>query len=593
MKNNCVEQNRQIRVTILAVFVIMGLCCLNIRKLDYIALLNDEFGYWAHAISAAGYDWKELIAETPYYSWGYSIWLVPIAAFLPTPEMWYKAAILLNVLFLIASYFLCCKSGERIFPQVSKQLISFVSLAVIVYPSNIVYAQFAWSETLQYFLMWIVTYCIVRLNEKFSYRFFGGAIFVLIYMYAVHARNIGIIVVGVFCLGILLVKHQRKIWNYIFLLLALISGYFFIDVVKQHQINALWMNSSASGINNVGIDKQTVTAYSNRIVNSFTSIFQSLGGKLVYLVIGSGLTFSVVIIEFLSENIQSLKQKKKIFDYNVVQWWTVMSILIMWGECALQMCDWKSRKDMIVYARYMENAMGPVLFLGIMYIIINAYKSRVGLYVSLGIVGLGILPLRFCVLNANGGFSRQCSPVIGAFIQMTGNEKTAFFLLTVSIIGIGSGMLLSCFIAKNRIKVRAGIVIPILFLFFCVTGYWCAKSGVGGRQYYDAHTCYIKSEISDKWSDLEIYFIKNTEVSAMSFEPKFLQFLIPERTIHVITREKLTEFVEQSNQKVIIMVLPEDEPVVSYMDCDEDSCVVADTSMLRVYVTNGNTNIEQ
>lgn len=85
--------------------IITALCCIYIRALDSIFIFNGEFGYWAHVVSAIGYNWKELISTTPYYTWGYSIWLIPIIALLPTPLAWYKAVIFLNVLFLVLSFF--------------------------------------------------------------------------------------------------------------------------------------------------------------------------------------------------------------------------------------------------------------------------------------------------------------------------------------------------------------------------------------------------------------------------------------------------------------------------------------------------------
>ena len=38
----------------------------------------DEFGYWAHAAKAAGYDWSEMVSLGSYYSYGYSLILFPI-----------------------------------------------------------------------------------------------------------------------------------------------------------------------------------------------------------------------------------------------------------------------------------------------------------------------------------------------------------------------------------------------------------------------------------------------------------------------------------------------------------------------------------
>lgn len=62
----------------IGILICLAIICLYpIRDLDFPAVLNDEFGYWANAVSFFGYNWKELIAETPYYSWGYSVWLIP------------------------------------------------------------------------------------------------------------------------------------------------------------------------------------------------------------------------------------------------------------------------------------------------------------------------------------------------------------------------------------------------------------------------------------------------------------------------------------------------------------------------------------
>ena len=88
-----VNKVKNLSIHVIIIIIITGLCCIHIRALDYIFIINDEFGYWAHAISAAGYDWKDLISQTPYYAWGYSIWLIPIIALLPSPGLWYKAAI--------------------------------------------------------------------------------------------------------------------------------------------------------------------------------------------------------------------------------------------------------------------------------------------------------------------------------------------------------------------------------------------------------------------------------------------------------------------------------------------------------------------
>ena len=49
----------------------------RIRELVLPSILNDEFGYWANAAHIFGYDWSGVVSMSPYYSYGYSLFLFP------------------------------------------------------------------------------------------------------------------------------------------------------------------------------------------------------------------------------------------------------------------------------------------------------------------------------------------------------------------------------------------------------------------------------------------------------------------------------------------------------------------------------------
>lgn len=99
---------------------------------------------------------------------------------------------------------------RRLFRNADDKLMALVSFLVIIYPSNIVYAQAAWTESLSYMLVWLETYLIVRLDENFSNKYFVGALWVLIYAYAVHNRNIGAVAAGIIALSLVLIKHKKS-----------------------------------------------------------------------------------------------------------------------------------------------------------------------------------------------------------------------------------------------------------------------------------------------------------------------------------------------------------------------------------------------
>lgn len=575
-----VNKAKNLSIHLLAIFIITVLCCIHIRIMDYIFIINDEFGYWAHAVSAAGYDWKELISTTPYYTWGYSIWLIPIIALLPTPTAWYKAAIFLNIFFLIISYFLCYQTGRKLFREVDEKLVAAVSFLVVIYPSNIVYAQAAWTETLSYLLVWVETYLIICLDEKFSNKCFVSAALVLIYAYAVHNRNIGVVLAGIVILCMVIIKHKKKFWYFPILVLMMLIGYRGIELVKSHQIETLWSSSEFSNLNNVSLNTATITSYSSRLFEQTGYFLISLFGKYIYLLIGTGLTLPIVICKIWKDTVRDMRDRAWWQDYRVTKIWILLVAVFMYGICAVQVNRWEFRPDLIVYSRYMENAFGPVLFLAIMYCIMYIRETRVGLLISVVSLFVGIVPVYYWITHASEGFNTICSPVVGAFYQATcRNSMFKAFLLLGIVLIVAFGVLIGMtYCKKNVIKTR--VILASFALTYCVIGYYGSKYAVGARDAVDQKTVSLYEKIWGDLEDYDIYYVENDAVDAMCMHPKYFQFLIPDRTIHVVLNETLEQI---PHENVIILVEPEDKETVGYFEKDTDAEMIDESWLFRVY----------
>lgn len=571
-------------IHVLAIVIITVLCCIHIRALDSIFIINDEFGYWAHAISAVGYDWKELISTTPYYTWGYSLWLIPIIALLPTPLAWYKAAIFLNVLFLVLSYFLCYQSGRKLFREADERLVALVSFIVIIYPSNIVYAQAAWTESLSYMLVWLETYLIVCLDEKFSNKYFVSATLVLVYAYAVHNRSIGVVLAGLVALCLVLIKHKKKFWYFLILCIIMMAGYKGIDLVKNHQIQALWSSSQISDMNNVGLNTATITNYSSRLFEQTGYFFISLFGKYIYLLIGTGLTLPIVACKILRDFWGNIKGRDWWQNYCVGKIWILLVTAFMYGICVIGMNRWEFRPDLVVYSRYMENALGPVLFLAIMYVIIYIPETRIGLLISVCSLFIGIGPVYYWITHADGVFNTICSPVIGAFYQAVHcNSMFTAFILLVVVLVVAFSVLLGMTYCKKE-ALRARVIAACFALTYCVVGYYGGKYALGIRDVVEWKTASLYDAFAGDLEDAEIYYVKNDAVDAMCMNPKYFQFLIPNKTIHVVTSSDLEEF---PCENVIIMVEPDDKMTIEYFEKDVGLELI-DGSFFKVYILEKN-----
>ena len=244
----------------------------------------------------------------------------------------------------------------------------------------------------------------------------------------------------------------------------------------------------------------------------------------------------------------------------------------------MQMNIWTGRKDLIVYGRYMENALGPTLMLGIIYMIDRGRKARTGLLIAGISILLGFVPVYRCVAEAEGQFSTICSPVIGAFCDMAGDETRAFLLLGVVVSGIMVIMYASTFFRK--VSVRGKVILISLALMFLITGYYGSKHLIWGRNYYDGMTIPLKERIITDYADREIYFVKNESIDPSSTKPKYLQFVIPGKSIHVVLLEEIGQIL---GSNVLIMINPEDTEAARVLEESGMAKKVAASGLLEIF----------
>lgn len=81
----------------LAIIALLLIYLINAKNTNCLAVFNDEFGYWGNAAAMAGKDWTALMARTPYYSLGYSLFLVPLFKLHLQFSTMYRLAILMNI----------------------------------------------------------------------------------------------------------------------------------------------------------------------------------------------------------------------------------------------------------------------------------------------------------------------------------------------------------------------------------------------------------------------------------------------------------------------------------------------------------------
>lgn len=93
-----------------------------------------------------GKNWSGITRISAYYSYGYSIVLVPLFLLIKNTSHLYKAIILLNVFFYVISYYLSFITVKDLFKKIDSRIIAFVCGIASLYAANIYNVNYAWVD---------------------------------------------------------------------------------------------------------------------------------------------------------------------------------------------------------------------------------------------------------------------------------------------------------------------------------------------------------------------------------------------------------------------------------------------------------------
>ncbi len=164
-------------------------------------LFNDEYGYWANSAYLMGEDWSSVTSRIGYYSYGYSLLLVPLR-YLAQQFWWnwdilYQSAVVLNALMLVGSYLLSMQICRRFFKDIHCIVQNLVCFAAIIYPSNLIYAHITWTENALTFAFWVFLYVLMRVADKPTVWNHIGFAVVSVYIFTIHQRALAIPITAV------------------------------------------------------------------------------------------------------------------------------------------------------------------------------------------------------------------------------------------------------------------------------------------------------------------------------------------------------------------------------------------------------------
>lgn len=289
----------------LGAFIIVAIGLYNIKYLHQIVIIDDELGYWGIAAKIAGVDWSSSVKGISYYSYGYSFFLAPIFRLIKNPEFRYQIAICLNIFFLLGTY--CCvgKTIEKLFPDISRNIVWVIALTAILYPNNVLQVNVAWTECLQTFLISFIFMLLIYVQSDSRYETIILLFISIIFAYIVHQRNIGILFVGIIYLLYLLFTKRIKLGQTC--MLMIIIGIMFIGhaLFKEYLQNELWYNSTTIAVGDYsgqGDKIKTLLGF-----KGIKLLLLGICGRLFYLSVSTYTFFLVGLGYFLKQFWNELK----------------------------------------------------------------------------------------------------------------------------------------------------------------------------------------------------------------------------------------------------------------------------------------------
>lgn len=524
----------------------------GIMRVFGFSLFPDEFGYWAPAAKALGWDWSDTISLGSYYSFGYSLLLMPILYFVKDSITAYRVAVGVNVALLAVGLILLCLLLKKLFTEVPKTRLVLIGGIAALYPVWIFYAQLTMTEALLLFLYVLVCYLFLCFLEKPGLVTGIGLAAVLSYLYFVHMRGIGTVAAA--CVTLLLLAFRRRDRRYVrwtLISLTVLCLFFALGVgLKDSVISGLYQGSSGVKYNDYsGQWEKLAYLFSPEGVWDF---LLGLTGKILYLSLATYGLGIWGIRHAAKKAVRALRRERA--EEGRKEFFWIFLFLSVLGQMAVT-CIYTigsnraeiDRVDLFVHGRYNDMLMPILMAVGIC-AMGNSRRILRG-------TGLIVVCQALCSGIAWAEVARTGIDDIDGFLMVgmcytfrNGTFDPGPFFLRAWLLGAGlTAVFAGCIQAVQRYKEAEMLLLILVFLqagLAVLAGehyiYWANAFTYGDIQTADK----LLEALEDAGEDARVvHFYEKEELQYI----ELVQFRLRDKRIEVLTwedRERLAEVVK-------------------------------------------------
>ncbi len=524
---------------LLFTLIIFGIFGYGIGKIYGMSIYPDEFGYWANAAQAAGYDWREAASLGFYYSYGYSLLLFPILKLGGDGVTAYRIAIALNALMQAGAVFPAWGIYRRLFPDLGKDHPVMAAGMSALYPVWTLYTQMTLTESLLCFLYLLGCYFLVCYLRDGGFAPLIASTILYVYMYMVHMRTIGILAAYMITVLVLSAvsgrRQERRGVLYVVLLLA-VAGIVFAALGKEYVSGSVYALGDAEMLAASSYKGKLHFVIQILMGERTVSFLLGCAGKLYYLLMASfGMLIPAArfLIRQMKKMIPAVRHKETPPWQSFFALFVILSFLGQFLVSALYMSG-GGRLDMVFYGRYNEYLVPLMIGIGALELLQSGGFRKIVLWegaAAAALFGLTYHALQICGAEAiQGDFAAGINYITNDGNYIVEIDFLKSFLFSMAL----AGLVTACLYVAGKKGCIAGAAALIGMLEICLAFLLSGKYTYRYNEvnYADIRLCERLTE-----ENTAVFYYDEGDYRYIDL----IQFTLKENPVHVIPGEETSE----------------------------------------------------
>ncbi|MDE7330702.1 MAG: hypothetical protein K2O16_00455 [Lachnospiraceae bacterium] len=549
--------NKLKREHIYLIFIISIIICIfqyGIHKICGFTIYPDEFGYWASAAKAVGYEWSEVASLGSYYSFGYSLLLIPLLKLLKDGVTVYRAAVAVNMLLMCLSVPIVYRMICRLFPETDNPEIGkikrvFISGIAIFYPSWIFYMQMTLAEALLMFLFTGLTCLFISFVQKPKAVTAVLLAIGLIYSYCVHMRTVAVVIACLLTMALWGMTNPAMRKPLLIMMAAAAAAGLAVVIIKRNVILSVF-TSADTAVNDYG---SQIDRIRNILAAGGVKIFiKEIIGKFFYLGMATYGLFYWSVGWCLKETAGLVKNifGKKVYNCTAANWTAMFLLLTIIGEiliCSIFMHG-SMPVDSVIYGRYNEFLVPVLMVTGIVAMLKSKWIIRITLLLGT-LSGVMVFPIRSVIEEGQmSGIRGYFVAGISYLLNREEDFNPDFYLKEVWIVGFILMVLTAAVVFTVKKRENMAWLLGIVIMLETGIGIRVSEQYAYRANRFDYQDLIISEKIMESGSkDVSVFYLDEGMLPYVDFQ----QMQLRDISINVISGEITEEMAGEGDFLIV------------------------------------------